>query len=206
LSKENTMKIQKLHKYVGLALLLPFLGWILTGVVFLIKPGYAAAYERLHPKFYPLEEVIEFQPSPDWQAIQIKKTVLGKHLLVMQDGSWLQLDWHSLEPLPRPSDTEIMRLLQDAVAQNAERYGVVESVAENVFETSTGVELTLDWHSLTIQQRGRDTRFIGALYKIHYLQWSGLKTVDLVLGVLGLFALLIVVVCGVVLWRRPKHA
>ena len=198
------MRIKQLHKVIGLMLVLPFLGWIITGVVFLTKPGYAGAYERIQPKYYPLEAALNIAPQPNWQVVTVKRTTLGAHLLVQVDGLWQQLDIATLEPALKPGTAELKRLVQDAASQNPERYGDVVDVSDNVFTTSTGVELTLDWPSLSIRQRGRDTRLIGALYKIHYLQWSGFKWFDLALGVIGLLSLLAVVVCGVLLWWQPR--
>ena len=37
------MKIRKLHRIIGLILLLPFFGWAITGFIFFLKPGYAGA-------------------------------------------------------------------------------------------------------------------------------------------------------------------
>ena len=37
-------------------MLLPFVGWALTGAVFFIKPGYAGAYELLAVRTYPLDD------------------------------------------------------------------------------------------------------------------------------------------------------
>jgi hypothetical protein len=37
-----------------------------------------------------------------------------------------------------------------------------------------------------LSQRGRDTDRIDALYRIHYLQWTGSQAMDKVLGFLGL--------------------
>jgi uncharacterized iron-regulated membrane protein len=44
------MRVRNLHRIIGIALLLPFFGWAITGMVFFIKPGYAGAYEILTPR------------------------------------------------------------------------------------------------------------------------------------------------------------
>ena len=41
-----------------------------------------------------------------------------------------------------------------------------------------------------LQQKGRDTDRIDLLYRIHYLQWTGFKNVDKVIGFTGLVLLL----------------
>jgi hypothetical protein len=62
--------------------------------------------------------------------------------------------------------------------------------------TNTGVELTLDWNSMSLQQRGMDTNRIDRLYKIHYLQWTGIKSLDRVLGFIGIFLIMTLSVLG----------
>jgi hypothetical protein len=48
----------------------------------------------------------------------------------------------------------------------------------------------LDWNKLSLFQRGKDTDRIDLLYKIHYLQWTGIKPLDKVLGMLGILLVL----------------
>ena len=64
-------------------------------------------------------------------------------------------------------------------------------------KTDTGVEVTLDWNRVSLQQRGRDTDRIDRLYKVHYLQWTGVKSIDRVLGFVGLSLVLGLTVLGV---------
>jgi hypothetical protein len=78
----------------------------------------------------------------------------------------------------------------DALAARAERYGGVSRVDGTTVETSTGARVTLDWNRLSLSQRGRDTDRIDALYRIHYLQWTGVPSLDKVLGFMGLTLLL----------------
>ena len=61
----------------------------------------------------------------------------------------------------------------------------------------TGIRIDLDWNRLTLSQRGADTDRIDALYKIHYLQWTGMKSVDQVLGALGILLVVALSVLGV---------
>ena len=57
--------------------------------------------------------------------------------------------------------------------------------------------LLAGFESFTVQQRGADTDRIDRLYKIHYLQWTGVKALDRVLGAAGLFCLLLLTFFGV---------
>ncbi len=67
---------------------------------------------------------------------------------------------------------------------------------EAAARTTTGVEVTLDWNRLALQQRGRDTDRIDALYRVHYLQWTGVDALDKVLGLLGLVLLVALAYLG----------
>ena len=51
-------------------------------------------------------------------------------------------------------------------------------------------------------QHGADTARIEWLYRIHYLQWTGNRTVDRVLAVLGLALIWAALIPGLVLFVR----
>ena len=48
----------------------------------------------------------------------------------------------------------------------------------------------MDWGRLALSQSGKDTDRIDTIYKIHYLQWTGIKSMDQVLGALGILLVL----------------
>ncbi|HKQ60281.1 MAG TPA: hypothetical protein VJS92_03285 [Candidatus Polarisedimenticolaceae bacterium] len=190
-------RVRGLHRILGLVLLLPILGWAATGFVFFVKPGYAGAYESLRVRRHPLER-------PEWLETRTLRTALGDHLLARTESGWTHLDPATLAPLPLPDETGIRRLVEDAIATNRVRYGDVVSVVRDdgsppsaTVRTSTGVEIQLDWSGLELQQSGRDTRRIDGLYRIHYLQWTGVRTLDRVLGAAGLASLLLLAALGV---------
>jgi len=58
------------------------------------------------------------------------------------------------------------------------------------------VEVRLDWNRLSLQQRGSDTALIDALYRVHYLQWTGVAALDQILGLLGLGLLIVMTLLG----------
>ena len=156
-------------------MLLPFLGWAVTGLVFFTKPGYGAAYDALPIKTYPLDGPIAVRPDPAWREVRYLRTILGPHLLVRTGTGWGQLDPVTLQPPPAPPDGDVQRLLADAFTVNPSRYGRIVSLAGGVATTDTGAVVTFDWNRLGLQQRGRDTDRIDLLYKVHYLQWTGQK-------------------------------
>ena len=81
------MKTRKLHRVIGLVMLLPLFGWALTGFIFFVKPGYEGAYELLQPKTYPMgDEKIAVTPDASWLEFRCFKTILGNHLLVRTDN------------------------------------------------------------------------------------------------------------------------
>lgn len=167
-------------------MLLPLAGWAVTGAIFFLKPGYAGAYELLHVKTYPFETNIATEIEASWTEARIVKTILGEHLLARTSRGWFHLDARTRQPKPEPSAEGLETLVTDAFSANPARYGRVASMDGNLITTSTGVRVELDWNRLTLSQSGKDTDRIDALYKIHYLQWTGIKGVDKVLGALGI--------------------
>ena len=191
------MNPRKLHKAVGLILVLPLVAWALTALIFYVKPGYADAYSILMPKTYPLDVALTIPPRSGWHEVRFLKTILGEHLLVRTDSGWQQLDPQSLGPLGSPGEHGLRELLSDAFAANPKRYGHIVRVSNDTVWTDTGVEVILDWNTLTLQQRGKDTDRIDMLYRIHYLQWTGNRNVDRILGLAGILLLLTLAVLGV---------
>jgi hypothetical protein len=190
------MKARTLHKVFGIVLLLPFLAWAATGFVFFLKPGYAGAYEILTPKTYPLDSATAINPDPGWLEYRYLKTVLGEHLIVRTEKGWVQLNPIDRQPKRAPTRAEFELLLKDAFTADPARYGQISDISGTTAMTSTGVEVSIDWNSLKLQQHGRDTDRIDLLYRIHYLQWTGIRTVDKVLGFVGLTLVILLTLLG----------
>jgi hypothetical protein len=196
------MNVRRLHRLTGLVMLLPFIGWAITGAVFFIKPGYGPAYDLLAVKTYPLDGNLSIAPQPGWREVRYLKTILGPHLLVRTDKGWSHLNPSTLAPAGAPADEDVRRFVADAFSANPGRYGHITSIADGTIRTDTGVEIVLDWTRLSLQQRGRDTDRIDRLYKIHYLQWTGQKSIDKVLGLAGLSLLVLLTVLGArIAWK-----
>jgi hypothetical protein len=195
---------RRLHRFLGWCLILPFCIWAFTGLVFFIKPGYQAAFSYLTVKTYPIGTTIQILPQSDWQEIKLLQSVLGMHLLVKQSDGWQQLNPQDFTVRPQPADDEVQLLLQDAISVDPQRYGVQMLKTKQGYVTDTGVQIQLNWASLSLSQQGKDTELINNLYKAHYLQWTGNKSLDQVLGVLGLLLLLLTTVLGIRLLIRRR--
>ena len=96
-------------------------------------------------------------------------------------------------------------MVTDAIAANAPRYGQVASIEGLVATTTTGARVTLNWTRLSLSQRGRDTDRIDAIYKVHYLQWTGIETLDRVIGGAGLVLILVLSALGAKLAFRRRQ-
>lgn len=197
---------KKLHRLIGLAVAVPLLLWALTGIVFLVKPGYAGAYDQLSPQRYEIRNAIRLMPAKDWREIKLFRTVLGDHLIVNAGGIWRHLDPATLLDRPPPSESELKALIGDAITSDSERYGNIVDVQSGKVSTDTGVEITLDWSRVKLEQRGRDTRLINTLYKIHYLQWLGEQKADKALGVLGILLLIASLASGLIMVRKRRYS
>ena len=184
------MTVRRIHRVIGITMLLPFVGLAITGFIFFIKPGYGGAYEALAVKTYALEPSLTVVPRPEWRELRVLRTILGPHVLARTESGWTHLHADTLEAAPPPSDDQVRTLVADALTSHAERYGTISRVSGASVDTSTGARVTLDWNRLSLSQRGRDTDRIDALYRVHYLQWTGSPAIDRVLGFLGLTMLI----------------
>jgi hypothetical protein len=189
------MRARNLHRAIGIILLLPFFGWAITGFVFFIKPGYAGAYEILSPRTYPLNAQ-SITIDPEWREVRYFRTVLGDHLIVRTEKGWQHLNAATHQPQSMPRQDELRTLLKDAFLANPQRYGDIAEIAGDKVMTTTGVEITIDWNRLSFQQKGKDTDRIDRLYRVHYLQWTGISGVDKVLGFVGLALIVILSTLG----------
>lgn len=199
------MRVRHWHRLLGLVLLLPLVGWAVTGLVFFFKPGYAAAYAPLEARRLGQAAPLALEPHSEWLEVRALRTVLGDHLLVRTAEGWRHLRAENLAPWPRPKPDTLRPLIADAIASDAGRYGSVERVDGETFVTSTGARITLDWDTLSLGQRGRDTDRIDAIYRIHYLQWTGIKAIDRVLGLAGIAGVLTLAIFGLRLLLQKQE-
>ena len=196
------MTTRTLHRVIGIILLIPFVCWALTGLVFFIKPGYAGAYEVLTPKLYPLNNQLHVSEVPNWLEVRYLRTILGDHLLVRTESGWMNLNPNDKRPWRAATEEETRKLVQDAISVNPNRYGHVVLVNGDTVTTDTGVAITIDWNRMSLQQTGKDTKRIDSLYRIHYLQWTGVKSIDRIVGFVGITLVLVLTGLGACLAFR----
>lgn len=185
-------------------MLLPLIGWAVTGAIFFLKPGYNGAYETLLVKTYPFEAEQKITPDPAWLEMRFVKTIVGEHLLARTSNGWLHYNPRDLQSRNDPSSDEVRALVSDALSSssNPTRYGHIVSVQDGNVVTDTGIRIELDWGRLALSQRGPDTDRLDTLYKIHYLQWTGMKSVDRLIGALGILLVFSLSVLGASLFFR----
>jgi len=196
------MTTRTLHRVIGIILLIPFVCWALTGLVFFIKPGYAGAYEVLTPKLYPLNNQLHVSEEPNWLEVRYLRTILGDHVLVRTESGWMTLNPDDKRPRRAATEEETRKLVQDAISVNPNRYGHVVLVNGDTVTTDTGVAVTIDWNRMSLQQTGKDTKRIDSLYRIHYLQWTGVKSIDRIVGFVGITLVLVLTGLGACLAFR----
>lgn len=214
------MKSRKIHKTIGLVMVLPMIGWIVTGLIFFIKPGYQEAYDQVKIKTYPLERRFDIPYSADWTEVKLIRTVIGYHLLVKSPDGNSHLDPFTLAPKAFKNNEELVDLLNDAFTKNSERYGITDSFSVDSSPelqdkttttepikviTTTGVEVALNWTGLSLRQTGADTKLINTLYKIHYLQWTPSKTFNQYFGSFGLLLLLLLTFFGTKIYFQNRN-
>lgn len=213
--------VKKLHQYLGFFMLLPFIAWAITGVFFFFKPGYKTAYQPLVIKTYPLvqsdlfartitdtsfSETDFLERKKDWLEIRQLKTILGDHVLVKTEQGWQHISPTSFEIIAPPDKQAIYQLVNDAIKSNKARYGEIKSIDNFLITTSTDVRINLNWQGMTLRQQGVDTDFINTIYNIHYLRWTGIKALDQVLGVVGLFLVVLLAGLGVMMTFTRKKS
>src|ERR1041385_9027755 len=189
------MRTRTTHRVIGIILLIPFVGWAITGLVFFLKPGYTGAYEALTPKVYPINNQVLISENPNWLEVRYLRTILGDHLLVRTEAGWMNLNPDDKRPRLATGD-ETRRLVQDALSVNPKRYGRIVAVNGDTVITDTGVVVTIDWNRMSLQQTGTDTKWIDSLYRVHYLQWTGIKSIDRIVGFTGITLVLVLTALG----------
>jgi len=200
---------KRFHRVFGLLLALPLFLWMITGILFNVKYRYAEAYEALKVPFKMKDaDWREAKVSPG-ELIE-RGLVDGNVKLSLfahpsnrpaYAGSKAKapvvIDAVAAVPVTPASEAEAHAWAQAAVdgSPNASRYGNVTSCREVTrFSSITGVSdpafaleysggktITIDRLTGEISQTGQLNDWIDFTYRVHYLQWTPWKPVNIAL-------------------------
>lgn len=203
---------QRYHRLIGLILLLPLLTWTFTGFVFYFKPGYGNAYHQLAIQSYPITHALSIEPSvfkvytnnEPWLDTRIVHSILGIHLLVRTNDSQYHFNYNTQKPWHADKNLEIRKLIQDACDTKSKRYGKIIQLDELTATTDTQVEITLDWSTLKLRQKGRDSRIINKIYDFHYLRLTPYAFLNKIIVLIALVGLIVLSGLGLALSGFPN--
>ena len=216
--------MKELHRVLGLLLLIPFLLWTATGLLFLLKPGWASAYEMLDafdPSPLDLGAVLapgdalrQAGVAEPLQRLELGQTALGPlyRVRLREEGGAARLIDARSGRIVSPLTEDQARAIAAGAASRAnarERYGAV--VESNGVEDAVDVRfaggaiVTVGRNDLNVSQRGLDTNRIDALYRIHYLQWTGHPSVDRALAIVAIGGTWVLAILGGLLFLGPRR-
>lgn len=220
------------HRLAGLVLVVPLVLWIGTGLLFHVKPGWDEAYESLaapSPGPLPWERVV-FSPA----AVKARGLLdpgpvsLAPHpsglvaWFGLKEGRPAAVDGTSGESIPSASEgaARAFALAAISASRHAASYGRIVSVepdahrsaltgVENpalLFRTSGGKRILVDRITGEVNQSGKLNESIDLLYRIHYLQWTPWKPVNVGLVLAASLLVFLVAASGFRLaFTRPSR-
>lgn len=219
--------LRSFHKWMGLILLLPFLVWTVTGLLFALKPGWGPAYEYLSPWSTPPKQPVRAMSLASFAATSAAEDAISIELQHSALGPLFKLEnapgseggtlfdatsGKRLDPLSI-ENAETLVLAGVAKSMDSSRYGSLKSHeakgTDIEFVFSGGPHVTINLHTASLRQSGPDTERINWLYKLHYMQWTGNARLDRIVGFAFLVFVWLLAGAGVVLtWRvrRSKEA
>ena len=192
----------------------PLVVWSITGLLFHLKPGWARAYDMLDAeRADPLPHLglasLDAQPI---QHLEVFGTVLGPLARVTTAKTTELYDAATGRKRSPLSADDARALAIDAISRSPHRADYGEPTGVTLTDDTARVALSggaiveVGRGDARLSQRGADTDRIDWLYRIHYLQWTGNKTIDrIVLAVLGLALIWAVLVPGLVLFVRGRR-
>lgn len=209
------MSWSRIHRYLALVLVVPLIVWSVTGLLFHLKPGWSRAYDMLDAEqplktteVTPLSTVAAMFPD-GVQRVELFGTELGPLYRVTTANGGALVDATTGAKRSPLTESDARTLATDAVSHSRVKaaYGEIAKaeVRDDVVKLtfSKGPIVEVGREDARISQHGSDTERIDWLYRIHYLQWTGKKTLDRVLAIIGLALIWLVMIPGLVLaWRR----
>ena len=213
--------LRRIHRVLGVLLVLPLFLWTATGLLFLVKPGWRGAYELLDPfheerldlaSLVPLSLVVgEPGASGTVSRLELVSTALGPlYRLSGPGGATRLVDARTGSVLSPLGSDAGAKVAADAAgrAQASARYGAITAAREEGdairVSFAGGAEIRVGRDDLSLSQSGADTSWIDALYRIHYLQWTGIAAVDGTLELAAIAGTWALAALGLCLFRRPR--
>ena len=225
-------RMPRWHRFVGPLLVLPLVTWMVTGVLFHLKHRYDEAYEPLQvppphgrPVSFAEARISAAQILARVTAEPGARPSLIAHprgvpawVLTLKDGETLLVDAQSGQPMPEATVDEALGWARAAVSQSAHahRYGEITGHEEVNAPSpsgsralsvhfSGGKTVTVDRFTGEVTQTGALNDFIDWTYRIHYLQWTPWKTVNMALVILAVPLVLFLALSGLWMARRPRR-
>ncbi len=204
------------HRTLAIALVVLLVVWSVTGLLFHLKPGWDRAYDQLaveRPGPLKLAAVVPasaVEPALDGSPIErvtLFASQLGPLYRVSTTAGTELVDattGKKRSPLTVP---EAEALIADAVSRSPYRAAYGEQVKTEADERTVKIDfqdatVTIGRSDGRISQRGAGSDRIDWLYRIHYLQWTGNKTIDRAFAMLGLALIWAVMIPGIMLFVR----
>jgi PepSY-associated TM region len=201
---------RRLHRFLGLSLAMPLVLWMATGVLFHVKYRYAEAYESLQALRRGTADLSRFTVSAARAAAgdRFEKECVPRFAVRpdgrgawfgRKDGKGVGVDAATGELLSPASEEISVEWARAAVAAspNAARYGAPldRSAARDGHPSSLtlsqnpsldlsfsgGKTLTVDRLTGEIVQSGALNDWIDFTYRVHYMQWTPWKGVNVAL-------------------------
>jgi uncharacterized iron-regulated membrane protein len=209
------MPWSRVHRWLAVVLVVPLVIWSVTGLLFHLKPGWSRAYDMLSAE-HPLDampavslDAVASAAGGPAQHLELFGSALGPLYRITTPTGTVLLDaqLHRRSPL---SAADARTLAADAVAHSTHRdaygpIGATRADPDTVHVAFAHATVDVDRATGTISQRGRDTDRIDWLYRLHYLSWTGNRTLDKLLAITGVALIWLVMVPGLVLFVRRRR-
>lgn len=232
----SPLPVRRLHRLLGLVLCLPLVLWMATGLLFHVKHRYAEAYEPLAaplpaPAAWGGAVMSPAAVTARGHLDAGAPIALGTHprglvcYFGKKGGEGAAVDSASGEPVPLATEEAALLWAEAAVAasKHAARYGRPEGgrPAEKAafpsrltgtsdpafrFRFSGGKRVLVDRVTGEVSQSGDLNEWIDATYRVHYLQWTPWKGVNVALVLLAIPVTFLLAAGGLFLALRPSRS
>ncbi len=210
------MSWAKVHRWLAIVLVVLLAVWSVTGLLFHLKPGWDRAYDQLAAErggpLHPGALVTLATIGDEVTGLELIDTALGPLYRVTTSTGGSLVDASTGQRRSPLTEPDARTLALDAISRSRHQalYGELASITARgeqfVLQFSGGQTVELGRSDARISQRGPDTDRIDWLYRIHYLQWTGNKTIDRGFAMFGLALIWAVIIPGLVLFVRRLRA